>query len=66
MRASLIFSINDFIAHLGAKMSAFLLWLLGNRFPDLIVGAIIFSMIARDEIKFYKRLNKKKGPHSHY
>jgi len=51
MRASWIFSTNDVIANLGVIISGVLVWLIGSRFPDLIVGAIISAVIVRGGIK---------------
>ena len=47
MRASWIFSANDVIANLGVILSGILVWLLGNRFPDLIIGCIISIIVVR-------------------
>lgn len=54
MRASWIFSINDLIANLGVIISGVLVAIIGNRFPDLIVGAIISLIVVRGGIKILK------------
>jgi len=51
MRASWIFSINDVIANLGVIISGGLVWLVGSRYPDLIVGAIISAIVIRGGFK---------------
>ncbi|MEW6983093.1 cation transporter [Colwelliaceae bacterium 6471] len=54
MRASWIFSINDLIANLGVIISGVLVAIIGNRFPDLIVGTIISLIVVRGGIKILK------------
>jgi len=54
MRASWIFSTNDVIANLGVIISGVLVWLIGSRFPDLIVGAIISVVIVQGGIKILR------------
>lgn len=47
MRASWIFSTNDVIANLGVIVSGGLVWSLGNRWPDIIIGIVIAVVIFR-------------------
>lgn len=47
MRASWIFSANDVIANLGVIFSGVLVWLLGNRWPDIVIGGVIAVIILR-------------------
>lgn len=47
MRASLIFSKNDVIANAGVIMSGALVWALGSRYPDLVIGLIIALLVLR-------------------
>lgn len=54
MRASWIFSTNDVVANLGVIISGILVWLVGSRLPDLIVGAIISAVIVRGGIKILR------------
>ena len=63
MRASWIFSTNDVIANLGVIVSGFLVWILGSRFPDLIVGAIISAVIVRGGIKICKEAKQEREAH---
>lgn len=54
MRASWIFSTNDVIANLGVIISGVLVAIIGSRFPDLIVGAIISFIVIRGGIQILK------------
>lgn len=45
MRASWIFSKNDVIANLGIIFSGSLVYMLGSRWPDLVIGAIIVLIV---------------------
>ena len=47
MRASWIFSTNDVVANLGVIISGLLVWTLGSRYPDLVIGAIISAVVVR-------------------
>ncbi|MCI0408087.1 MAG: cation transporter, partial [Acidobacteria bacterium] len=47
MRASWIFSKNDVIANLGIILSGVLVIVLGSRFPDLLIGTAIASIVIR-------------------
>jgi len=51
MRASWIFSTNDVIANTGVIVSGLFVMLLGNRFPDLIIGTIISIVVLRGGIQ---------------
>ncbi len=54
MRASWIFSTNDVIANLGVIISGALVAIVGNRYPDLIVGAVISLVVIRGGITILK------------
>lgn len=47
MRASLIFSKNDVIANAGVILSGVLVWALGSRYPDLVIGFVIALVVLR-------------------
>ena len=47
MRASWIFSANDVVANLGVIISGVLVWWLGSRWPDIIIGLVIAAVILR-------------------
>lgn len=50
MRAGWIFSTNDVIANLGVIISGGLVWWLGSRWPDIIIGLVIAGVILRGAI----------------
>lgn len=54
MRASWIFSTNDVIANLGVMVSGVLVAMLGNRYPDLIIGFIIAFVVIRGGVIIVK------------
>lgn len=58
MRASWIFSRNDVLANLGVIVSGLLVALLGNRFPDLIVGTIIALIVVRGGLTILQEAQK--------
>lgn len=45
MRASWIFSKNDVVANTGVILGGGLIWLLDNRWPDLVIGSLIALVI---------------------
>lgn len=51
MRASSIFTSNDIIVNGGVIVAGFLVYLTGSKWPDLIIGAIVFSFVMRGAIK---------------
>jgi len=54
MRASWIFSANDVIANLAVTISGGLVWLVGSRYPDLVIGAIISAVVVRGGFKILR------------
>lgn len=54
MRASLIFSKNDVIANIGVILSGALVWALGSRYPDLVIGLVIAAVVLRSGIHILK------------
>lgn len=54
MRASLIFSKNDVIANIGVILSGALVWALGSRYPDLVIGLVIAAIVLRGGIHILK------------
>jgi len=55
LQASWIFTTNDVIANAGVMLSGLLVWLLDSRFPDLIVGLIISSIVIRGGIRIIRK-----------
>lgn len=51
MRASWIFSTNDVIANLGVIVSGALVMYLDTRLPDLIIGALIATIVIRGGVR---------------
>ena len=56
MLASWIFSTNNVIADLGVIISGGLAWYFGSRYPDLIVDAIISTVIVRGGFKILNEI----------
>ena len=54
MQASYIFSQNDVIANAGVILSGLLVWLSGNRYPDLVIGLVIGLIVLRGGIRILK------------
>lgn len=64
MRASWIFSTNDVIANLGVIISGGLVAIVGNRYPDLIIGTIISMVVVRGGLKILKDAKETQEPAS--
>lgn len=47
MQASLIFTSNDVIINIGIILAGVLVYLTNSKIPDLVVGAIVFFIVAR-------------------
>lgn len=60
MRASLIFSKNDVIANIGVILSGALVWALGSRYPDLVIGLVIAAIVLRGGIHILKKSTEHK------
>ena len=56
MRASLTFSANDVIANLGVIVSGGLVWLLGSRYPDLLIGTAIAALVLYGGIRILREV----------
>lgn len=54
MRASWIFSKNDVIANLGIIIGGLLVYILGSRYPDLVIGFAISVVVIRGGILIVK------------
>jgi Co/Zn/Cd efflux system component len=51
MQASMIFTSNDVIVNIGVIIAGVLVLLSGSSYPDLIVGVIIFGIVARGAVR---------------
>ena len=60
MRASWIFSTNDAIANLGVIVAGGLVWALGSRLPDLIIGSIISLIVLRGSVQILREARQAK------
>lgn len=61
MRASLIFSKNDVIANVGVILSGVLVWTLGSRYPDLVIGFVIAVIVLRGGLQILKETAEERG-----
>ena len=61
MRASLIFSKNDVIANIGVILSGVLVWTLGSRYPDLVIGFVIAVIVLRGGLQILKETAEERG-----
>jgi Co/Zn/Cd efflux system component len=54
MKASMIFTSNDVIINTGVILAGILVLLTGSKYPDLIIGAIVFLIVVRGAIRMLK------------
>lgn len=54
IRASLIFTANDVIINSGVILAGILVLLTGSRYPDLVVGGIVFLIVVRGALRILK------------
>jgi Co/Zn/Cd efflux system component len=54
MQASWIFTSNDAKANVGVIMAAGLVALTGTRWPDLLIGTIVFGLVLRGAVRILK------------
>lgn len=54
MQASMIFTSNDVIANTGVIIAGSLVYLTDSKFPDLIVGLIIFAIVGRGAVRILR------------
>ncbi|HEY9184195.1 MAG TPA: cation transporter [Salegentibacter sp.] len=54
MQASAIFTSNDIIVNGGIILAGALVYFLENKWPDLIIGGIVFSIVMRGAVKILK------------
>ena len=59
LRASWIFTTNDVIVNAGVILSGVLIWITESRYPDLIVGLIVSTLVVQGGLKIVReaRLN---------
>jgi Co/Zn/Cd efflux system component len=51
MKASAIFTSNDIIINIGVIVAGILVYLTSSKYPDLIIGTIIFGIVIRGAIR---------------
>jgi cation diffusion facilitator family transporter len=54
MQASQIFTSNDVIANIGVIVAGGLVYLTGSPFPDLLIGLVVFSLVARGAFRIFE------------
>ena len=54
MRASWIFTTNDVLVNLGVIAAGVLVYLTGSRLPDLVIGALVFALVASGALRILK------------
>ena len=54
MQASLIFTSNDVIINLGVIVAGILVYVTNTRFPDLVIGSIVFVLVLRGAMRILK------------
>lgn len=54
MQASLIFTSNDVLVNIGVIVAGIAVYLTHSKIPDLIVGSIVFLMVARGAVRILK------------
>lgn len=54
IRASMIFTSNDILANIGVVLAGILVVLTGSPYPDLIIGLLVFALVARGALRILK------------
>jgi len=54
MQASMVFTSNDIIINLGVIIAGVLVYLTNTRFPDLVVGTIVFILVLQGAVRILK------------
>ncbi len=54
MKASLIFTSNDLIINIGVIVAGVLVFLTKSKYPDLIIGSIVFIIVVRGSLRILK------------
>jgi Co/Zn/Cd efflux system component len=54
MQASMIFTSNDVIVNIGVIAAGGLVYLTNSKYPDLIIGSIVFLLVAQGAIRILK------------
>ena len=54
MQASMIFTSNDIIINIGVIIAGVLVYFTASKYPDLIIGGIIFLIVVRGALRILK------------
>lgn len=54
MQASMIFTSNDVIVNIGVIVAGILVYFTNSKFPDLIIGSIVFLLVAKGAVRILK------------
>lgn len=54
MQASMIFTSNDVIVNIGVIAAGILVYFTNSKFPDLIIGSIVFLLVAKGAVRILK------------
>jgi Co/Zn/Cd efflux system component len=54
LQASMIFTSNDVIVNIGVILAGIMVYLTNSKYPDLIVGVIVFLIVVRGAFKILK------------
>ena len=54
MQASAIFTSNDIIVNGGVILAGILVYFLNSKWPDLVIGGIVFTFVMRGAIRILK------------
>jgi len=54
MKASMIFTSNDIVINLGVIIAGVLVFVLNSKYPDLIIGSIVFIIVTRGALSILK------------
>jgi len=54
MQASMIFTSNDVIVNIGVIVAGILVYFTNSKFPDLIIGSIVFILVAKGAVRILK------------
>ncbi|MNE79983.1 zinc transporter ZitB [compost metagenome] len=54
MQASMIFTSNDILVNIGVIIAGILVYFTNSKIPDLVVGAVVFLIVARGAFRILK------------
>ena len=54
MQASMIFTSNDIVINFGVIVAGVLVYILNSKYPDLIIGSLVFVIVARGAFRIFK------------